>query len=459
MGAGRLSLDPAELTLAHHLRSGGYASLALTANGMLAPLLSLEGSYQAYRSAEWWEKTFRWLPPERFDFSPSAGVRSGKGALSVLGSAFTRRRTRERAMAEFLRAPGHQTTLAQALHETRPEEAAMGRLGEAITWGTIDGMNRVARALRWPGDPRPLPDAPWIEATLAGWLARTPPDQPVHCFVNLLDAHEKYLSDAELVRGLRGWLRFVRIPQNARLWLQGDWRPTEDELDLLRRLYERTLRRLDLRLGALIEILRHAGRWDNTLLVVTSDHGQAFGEHGELFHERSPYEPLLHVPLMIRWPGGMAGGGVRSEAVSLVDVVPTLLKAARRAAPANLPGAVLTPTARIERPQPVQAMADGFPSLQHYREHLSDVVRDRLRRSFAVAYDGDFKVILGLHDQRIEIYNLVDDPGEEHDLGTAAEGTAARAVETARTAARSIGAARSGAVDPQLQFQLESWGY
>jgi arylsulfatase A-like enzyme len=459
MGAGRLSFDRTVPTLPRLLRPRGYTSLALSANGMLTPLLGLEGAYDAYRAAEWWEKTFRWLDPERIDLPAATGSRSGRAALSVLTSAALRRRHR-RTPTELLRMPGTTTTLAQAVHETRPEEAPLGPTAESLSWAVIDGMNRIARTLKSPEDPRPLPVAPWIEPTLAGWLARRPPDSPVHCFVNFLDAHEKYLSDAEIVRGLGGWRSYLRIAQNARLWLQGDWRPTDAELGLLRELYQRTIHRLDLRLGALVEVLRRADRWENTLLVVTSDHGQAFGEHDDLFHERSPYESLLHVPLWIRWPGGDGGGHVRNDVVSLVDIVPTVLKAAGGEAPSNLPGRPLDAVIpRTSEDAAVLAMADGFPSIEHFRGNLSEGPMIRLNRSYAVAYSGDFKVVLNLHDERAEVYNLTRDPEERTVVDSPPEGDASHALGSARDLAQRIRNDRSGMVDERLENQLRSWGY
>jgi len=104
-------------------------------------------------------------------------------------------------------------------------------------------------------------------------------------------------------------------------------------------------------------------------------------------------------------------------------------------------------------------MADGFPSSQHFRRHLSAETADRLRRAYAVAYSGDFKVVLGLHDQAVRTYNLRFDPEERTDLGSSEDRAAAQALAAARDAARRIAAARLGRVDPRLEAQLESWGY
>jgi arylsulfatase A-like enzyme len=458
MGDGRLQFDASVPTVPGMLREAGYASLALSANGLLTPLISLEGSFDAYRSAEWWEKTFRWVEPETVDLDPRASVRSGGSALSVLRSALARRRV-PHPHADFLRTPNQRTTIEQAIRQGRPEEVSFGRWAESLSWATIDGTNRIARVLRGPDDPRPLAIGPWIEGTFEAWIRQQEPTRPIHCFMNLLDAHEKYLSDADYVRGLSEWLRFVSIPQNPRLWLQGEWQPSESELSLLRALYEGTIRVLDRRLGALIEVLQRSDRWRNTLLVVTSDHGQAFGEHGELFHERSPYQPLLHVPLWIRWPEGEGGGTTRTEPTSLIDIAPTLLRAAGVRPPSALPGVALGPAPGPARGTPILAMADGFPCIEHYRGGLSERAWDRLQHAYGVAYAGDFKVVLGLHDGAVQTFNLLEDPNESRSLPEPSDGDALAALEGARRVSELVAKAKGGSIDPTVQDRLLSWGY
>jgi len=363
MGEGRLELDLSIPTVEGLLEQAGYGTLALSANGLLTPLFARPGSFQSYRCAEWWEKTLRWIAPESLGPRTTDRPLGTSTLLSVLARGIPPRRRRASPEACLSHTPSA-PSLREAVRAADPRLVPIGPWGEMASWAAIDGLNRIARALRFPTDPRPLSIAPWIETTLSAWLEHEPEDRPVHCFINLLDLHEKYLSDATLIPDLIAWLRFARLPQNAHLWLQGKWHPTEPELDLLRRLYEAVLVGLDRRMSSLIRILQRARRWDNTLLVVTSDHGQSFGEHDHIFHERSPYEPLLHVPLWIRWPHGEGGGGRVSDPTSLVDVAPTLLRAAGVDPPPGLPGLALQEPATSPRREPVMAMADGYPSIE-----------------------------------------------------------------------------------------------
>jgi arylsulfatase A-like enzyme len=89
--------------------------------------------------------------------------------------------------------------------------------------------------------------------------------------------------------------------------------------------YDRCIANMDNMLRPLISHLRHTGVWDDTILIITSDHGEEFGEHGETIHSRSCYIESVHVPLIVRVPG-FAPARVEQR-VSLVDIVPTLVEA------------------------------------------------------------------------------------------------------------------------------------
>jgi len=458
LGEGRLRYELSLPTMAGALRGAGYGTLGLSANGLLYPLFAAPGSYESFRCAEWWEKTFRWIRPESLDPATARRPRSGRNALAVLAQGSRSRGTATPEL-EYLRHEEPTASLPDAVHAARPEEVALGRGAETLSWAALDASNRLARVLRNPSDPRPLPVAPWIEPTLRAWLGQQPPDRPVHCFVNLLDAHEKYLSDSALVHGLSAWWRFVRVPQNPRRWLEGEWTPTAEELALLRGLYEATLERLSRRIVDLIGAFRDAGRWENTLLILTSDHGQAFGENGDLFHERSPYEPLLHVPLWVRWPGAAGGPAIRTDPVSLVDIAPTVLRAA------GIPDAFPTSGTALQgdhgepRARPVLAMADGYPTIENYRRRLNGALLERLRHSYGVAYDGTMKAIVGVQEGDLRTFRLAngDEPSPEIEFEDPA--ASEFVAGSAREVADELRRAAEGDVDSTVEDRLRSWGY
>jgi choline-sulfatase len=88
-------------------------------------------------------------------------------------------------------------------------------------------------------------------------------------------------------------------------------------------LYDGGIRMTDERIGALFDRMRRNDLFDDTLIVLLSDHGEEFGEHDSLRHEQI-YQELLHVPLIVRFPGKAEWRGRREDAVvRLIDLLPT----------------------------------------------------------------------------------------------------------------------------------------
>ena len=107
-------------------------------------------------------------------------------------------------------------------------------------------------------------------------------------------------------------------------------------------LYDRGIAYVDHWLGELIDGLKERGLYDETIVVLTSDHGEEFFEHGRLEHSFSYYEEMLNVPLIVRVPGE-GQGVVVDQTVGLVDVLPTLLDWLETPAPDGLQGRSLRP--------------------------------------------------------------------------------------------------------------------
>ena len=89
-------------------------------------------------------------------------------------------------------------------------------------------------------------------------------------------------------------------------------------------LYDGEVSYLDHYVGRFVDTLKKAGVWDDTLLVVTADHGEELNDHGKWGHGHSIYQELLHVPLFFRLPGATPGGARVSESVDTVDIASTI---------------------------------------------------------------------------------------------------------------------------------------
>ena len=162
-----------------------------------------------------------------------------------------------------------------------------------------------------------------INHRVLGWLDHRPTDRPFFVFLNYLDTHNPYqppapydtlFSDA----GAERYLEAIREDTPARLWTPEARRAAVDK-------YDESLAYLDATLGRLFAELKRRGLWDNTVVIVTSDHGEEFGEHNVFFHGNSLYRPALEVPLLVRFPGRVPSGRLVTTPVSLKDLAATVV--------------------------------------------------------------------------------------------------------------------------------------
>jgi choline-sulfatase len=204
--------------------------------------------------------------------------------------------------------------------------------------------------------------------------------------------------------------------------------------------------------GRLDEALSRLGIRDETLLVVTSDHGEGLGEHGEDTHGYFVYESSLAVPLLLRGPGIVPGLELRTTTRS-VDLAPTVLDllGVPFGARAPMSGRSLAATLRGGPEPPLEATyAESLTPLLHYG--WSDLRTLR---------DGRFKYILA---PRPELYDLKDDPGETRNLidsskaqAAALHGALAKRLAAEKASSESMPAA--AAVPPEMLEQLGALGY
>ncbi len=107
-------------------------------------------------------------------------------------------------------------------------------------------------------------------------------------------------------------------------------------------LYDANLRYGDWAVGEVVETLRSRGLLDNTVLVVTSDHGEAFGEHGYIWHPQAIHQEVARIPLLVRLPGGRVRGTVDTP-TQTIDILPTVCDLFHMPTPAGVQGASLSP--------------------------------------------------------------------------------------------------------------------
>jgi len=222
-----------------------------------------------------------------------------------------------------------------------------------------------------------------------------------------------------------------------------------------RRPYEAEVAYTDALVGGFIEELTSRGLLEESVVVVTSDHGEGLGDHGEVFHGFFVYDSTVHVPLILRLPGQVAAGTTVAEAVSHVDIVPTLLDLAGLEIPDAIQGRSLLPTlveraegATVADTEPM-VYAESFYPLHHY-----GWAPLRVLRSTSYKY---------IEAPTREVYDLRTDPGEESNLADVDRritGPMARAlVDMAARLEEGAVAVEAPDLDEQTLAQLRALGY
>jgi arylsulfatase A-like enzyme len=215
-----------------------------------------------------------------------------------------------------------------------------------------------------------------------------------------------------------------------------------DDLANLRLAYLENLSYADTQLGKLVAGLEARGLLANSLLIVSSDHGEAFGEHGRVFHNSNLHDEQLHVPLLIRFPdrAGVEPGMVAAT-VELADLVPTVLDATGLP-PLEGGGQSL-----------LQVASGAVPPRDSARAWLTQ--GGRVQASLT---KGGYKLVLRSSDGERELYDLVADPGESRDVAEAHPRVAAFYERALAAPVRWL-RSEEAELDPDLRRQLEAIGY
>ncbi len=234
-------------------------------------------------------------------------------------------------------------------------------------------------------------------------------DRPFFLFANYMDAHLPHHAPPPFCNAFPGRLADFSFDIPFEEKIMARRRPVnEAEEAHLHALYDGSIRYLDHQLGLLLEGLRRRGLYEESLIVLLSDHGEYFGEHALLEHSKDVYEPAMAVPLMIRFPGGEPRGEVTARA-HLVDVLPTVLSVLGLEVPGWAAGADLR---RLDQERRLLG--------ENYYARVKDLRRSyghRFRRVRQAVYQGPWKYIHS-SDGGSELYDLEADPMETTNLAT-----------------------------------------
>jgi len=229
-----------------------------------------------------------------------------------------------------------------------------------------------------------------VTDTVIGWLdspvAKT---TPFFLFAHYMDPHDPYFVHPYNGEG------YARVANPN---------PPAGVAERYLALYDGEIAYLDGHLGRLFAELKRLGLYDNTLVVLTADHGEEFHEHGGWWHGTTLYDEQIHVPLVMKPPQGGARGRVVEELATSLDIAPTMLAAAGAAVPPVMQGHALPldDAAAVAR--------DSVFSEEDLEGNVLQSVRTRTSK-LITANQGNPR---GLQPE--ELYDLKSDPGEQRSL-------------------------------------------
>lgn len=349
---------------------------------------------------------------------------TGPNTLAAISDLFTGEVwTAQRAW----RAAGpSRTTLAEVFRDAGYRTGLVsGNVYLTGEFGLARGFEHVAEEALFEMSPARSPEvnrsAEGVHAAALAWLDSLPGDEPVFLHLQTIHPHNPYAPPPDLERrftagipsGIGGDTRTLIAIQRGRL------DTTAADRERLRALYAASVAYNDRELGRFLEALGERFPPEETLIVVTSDHGEELFDHGGVLHGYTLYEELLHVPLVVRWPGtvrprGRSGGWDRPT--DALDLHATLLDAAGALGRVPSGGRSLLPllTGRVEElPERLLfAAAPGVGGGIHaVRDGPWKLIRVRGTPERWVMGTGR-----GRSWEREYLFDLASDPGEERNL-------------------------------------------
>jgi arylsulfatase A-like enzyme len=255
-------------------------------------------------------------------------------------------------------------------------------------------------------------DAETINRDALSWLSALE-RRPFFVFLNYLDAHDPYITPPGFDSHFGAKPETPSDDFLLRDWLGRDKsRVPHREVELARDAYDDCIASLDSQIGRLFDELERRGLLDNTLVIVTSDHGEHFGEHGLYGHRGSVYRAVTHVPLILVGAGIRPKGLVVKEPVSLRDLPATIAEHARLGAISPFPGSPLAvggggPRQSPEPPLAVFDYRSGLPAVEG---------RTPPRPGVLASIWAEGRSYIRNSDGHEELYDLESDPEERHDL-------------------------------------------
>ena len=234
-----------------------------------------------------------------------------------------------------------------------------------------------------------------LNATAFEWLKNAKLQQPHVFYLHYMDVHEPYWAEDRFVKPRVTELSYLRdlhpVDNPQRSLFRRSLPPYDQDLqhvrlsryvEYWRARYDAGVMQADAALADLQKQLEAMGLWEDLFVILTADHGESLGEHGQWSHGDTTYQTELHVPLIMRWPGHMPAGKRVQTNVSLIDILPTVCEALQIEVPHHVQGRSLM--ALITADAEEQTELSGAPifasGVQRKPQEFAVIVKDRKLR-------------------------------------------------------------------------------
>jgi arylsulfatase A-like enzyme len=291
------------------------------------------------------------------------------------------------------------------------------------------------------------------------WIAELPKDRPYFAYIHLMDVHGPYNAPEEDYEAVRNshhlggepipltQLQILQVPKYLRKspWMQAN----PDDVRVWRARYAANVHAADRHLGEFFAELRADGALERSIVVLTADHGEQLHEHGGWDHGYGLYDEELHVPLIVRLPGGRTGGRRIAAVVSLIDVMPTIVKLTGAPAVGGMQGRDLSES--LEGRSSGLRSAPSFATAVKWKPGLQSVRTER------------HKFIKDSQNYHTELYDLQTDRSETTNIAGASPALDGvrelLTVQDTQNEAHGMLQARRVDLPPRLRARLRALGY
>lgn len=391
------------------------------------------------------------------DYREVESARKDRRAVSVLSDDF-------QTLAEILHAAGYQTAAFVANPFLQAE------------YGFSQGFEVYQAGVRENGY-----KGSDLNRDVFAWLDQRDATRPLFLYVHYMDPHGPYDAPPELIDPL---IRRVDANPNKRaldarqrqaLHPQSYLRKTPPGgIDAYNRLqgyqdywiagYEACVQESDLHVGDLFGELRRRGLWDRSYVILTSDHGEAFAEHGYWEHGPGQHQHQLHVPLILRWPGVLPAGRRVADNVRTIDILPTIMEQLRLTADNPTQGESLVKHIAGDRTRKTIVPFAEASKWLHLRQEAIVSGNSKLLRTTAGAMNRETGEIT-FGPPTHQLFDIAADPGETSDLLNKRTDTARQLIALMDEQLHANAQTRPGVVsrlvtmDPRIDQAVGALGY